>query len=107
VRGLDVWKTSDGMARPWSSYNDDSWHRATFELFTGGDPSGHRGARVWVDGSLIYDDVDVDVVAGQQPYEGYSYDDAITHFYVWGNFSTAVSAAFDLDFDDWIAWTDR
>lgn len=106
--GLNVWKTSDGMAPLMSSYADANWHRFTCEFKVG--PlvaANERGVRIWVDSTLIYDDMGIDVQTGQT-YPGYSYSAAIAWFTVFGNFFSvgASSNPFTLDIDSWTSWTD-
>ena len=115
--GHDHWKTADGFPELWSPYNDGNWHRFTWELYHDGDPSGRIGTRVWLDGVLIFDNVD-DVLTGNNP-DGIPWSDDIrtydlghvSHWYVWGNYVDAevalLSAQFTIDFDDWLAWTDQ
>jgi len=101
--GLNVWKTSDGLAPLIANYADGTFHRVTFEIRTHATDGTQRGAKIWLDGTLIYDDYGVNVAAKG----GYSYDTPIKHFYMWGNFvsTAAKSSPFTIDFDDWIAWT--
>jgi uncharacterized protein YjdB len=104
--GFNLYKTPDGKAPLWSTYGDGNWHRFTIELYAGGDPSGHWGERYWLDGVLIYDDVDLHVGSGTVA-DHYDYQYPITWWMFWGNFvnSSARSNFFTMDMDDWISWT--
>ena len=104
--GLNLYKTPDGRAPLWSTFADGQWHRFTIEIYAGGDPSGHKGERYWVDGTLIYDDID-QPVGHESSANHYSYSSPIRHWMVFGNFVVegVRSPFFTLDFDDWIAWT--
>jgi hypothetical protein len=105
--GMNLYKTPDGRAPLFSSYADGQWHRFTIEIYAGNDRSGHRGERYWVDGSLIYSDIDMRVGTGTAA-DHYDYSLPITHFMVFGNFvsASARSPFFTFDIDDWMAWTD-
>lgn len=106
--GLNVWKTSDGLAPPMTRYADGNWHRLTCEFRAGpAVPTNQRGVRIWADGVLVYDDMGVDIQTGQT-YPGYSYERTISHFTVFGNFVSAgaSSSPFTLDIDSWTTWTD-
>lgn len=95
--GYDIYKTLDGGAPLWSNYNDGNWHRITFEIYTSG--SGHAGARVWIDGTLTEDFVDL-----PGGYADYSYP--VQYIDVWGNgWQGAPAVDFTIDFDDWTIWT--
>ncbi len=107
--GLNLYKTTDGRAPLWSLYANGDWHRFTIEIFAGNDPSGHFGERYWVDGQLIYSDLDIPVGGGTAA-DHYSYPYAVGWWAVWGNFvndTNARSSFFNFDIDDWIAWTDK
>jgi hypothetical protein len=103
--GLDLYKTADGRAPLWSRFSDGQWHRFTIEIFAGQDRTGNVGERYWIDGELVYDDVNRDAFGAAGHYD---YRSPITHWTVWGNFVSpgARSRRFAIDFDDWIAWTD-
>jgi hypothetical protein len=98
--GRDIF-TGDGEVPAWSNYNDGNWHRFTIEIWT--DPSGHRGARVWLDGVLTEDFVD------NIPSVWYSqYQYPVTNLYLFGNgWSGQPSTNGYLDFDDLIMWTNK
>jgi hypothetical protein len=104
--GLNQWKTADGAAPKFAPYADGNWHRFTQEVYAA-DPSGHKGERWWLDGVLVFDNVDNvgDVHWGND----YTYTNPITHFMVFGNYVTGAQASiepfFTVDFDDWTAWT--
>lgn len=104
--GFNLYKTADGRAPLWSTYADGAWHRFTIEIYAGGDPSGHWGERYWVDGALIYSDVDLRVGGGTRA-DHYDYASPVTHWMVFGNFisASAASSFFTFDVDDWSAWT--
>lgn len=104
--GQDNVKTVDGEAPLWSDYADGAWHRVTFEIWTddgGAHASGHKGLRQWLDGVLIYDGVDkVD------PRNTITlYQNPINNIVVFGNAWGRLAADSIIDFDDWVAWTDR
>ena len=104
--GVNLYKTADGKAPLWSTYADGNWHRFTIEVYAGSDPSGHFGERYWVDGALIYSDLDLRVGTGTRA-DHYDYESPIAHFMVFGNFvdAAARSSLFTFDVDDWSAWT--
>jgi hypothetical protein len=104
--GQNLYKTADGRAPLFSTLADGQWHRFTIEIYAGNDPSGHFGERYWIDGTLIYSDIDIRVGTGTAA-DHYDYAQAITHFMVFGNFVSegAVSPFFTFDVDDWMAWT--
>ena len=104
--GMNLYKTPDGRAPLFSTIADGQWHRFTIELYAGNDPSGHRGERYWIDGNLVYSDIDVRVGGGTAA-DHYDYESPITHWMVFGNFvtPTARSPFFTFDVDDWSAWT--
>ena len=103
---FNIYKTPDGRAPLFSTYADGQWHRFTIEIYAGNDPSGHRGERYWLDGTLIYDDIDLPVGEGTTA-DHYGYAYPIRHWMVFGNFVTASARSpfFTLDVDDWSAWT--
>ena len=104
---LNHWKTADGAAPHFSAYTDGNWHRFTVEMYATDDPAGHRGERLWLDGVLMFDNVDNvgDLSWGTD----YDYSHPVTHFMVFGNYIrgsiAALSPLFTVDFDDWTAWT--
>ena len=104
--GLSHWKTADGQAPRFSPYTDGNWHRFTVEVYAG-DPSGHRGERWWLDGVLMFDNMDN--VGNLAWGADYTYTYPITHWMVFGNYIRGdiggASPPFTVDFDDWIAWT--
>lgn len=103
--GLNVWKTADGFAPLLSASNDGNPHRVTFYMRTGA--ISNRGAKIWLDGTTIYDDQGVDVVSGQSPFEGYAYDVPIGGFQGFGNFidsGASMSNPFTIDVDHWTFW---
>jgi len=104
--GMNLYKTPDGRAPLFSTIANGQWHRFTIEIYAGNDPSRHRGERYWVDGTLIYSDIDRRVGAGTVV-DHYDYQYPVSHWMVFGNFvnAGAVSAYFTFDVDDWIAWT--
>ena len=104
--GFNLYKTPDGRAPLFSTIADGQWHRFTIELYAGGDPSGHKGERYWVDGTLIYDDIDLPIGQGTSA-DHYNYTYPVRHWMVFGNFvdENARSPFFTLDVDDWMAWT--
>jgi len=104
--GFNLYKTPDGKAPLWSTYSDGNWHRFTIEVYAGGDPSGHFGERYWVDGALIYSDIDLHVGTGTLA-DHYDYASPVSHWMVFGNFvnASARSNPFSFDVDDWMAWT--
>jgi hypothetical protein len=112
VTKLDHWKTADGGAPKFAPYADGNWHRFTQEIYAA-DPSGHQGERWWLDGVLMFDNVDnlgFDGATGTPPWGAdYTYRNAVTHFMVFGNYidgaQSKIEPFFTVDFDDWIAWT--
>ena len=104
--GFNLYKTPDGRAPLFSTIADGQWHRFTIELYAGGDPSGHKGERYWVDGTLIYDDIDLPIGQGTSA-DHYNYTYPVRHWMVFGNFvdESARSPFFTFDVDDWMAWT--
>jgi hypothetical protein len=104
--GLSVWKTGDGFALPMTAVNDGNSHRITFHMRAGA--VSNRGAKYWVDGTLIYDDHGIDVVSGQPSgYEGYGYNVPIGGMQMFGNFPTegvSESTPFTFDVDDLRIW---
>jgi hypothetical protein len=104
--GMNLYKTADGKAPLWSQFANGQWHRFTIEIYAGNDPSGHFGERYWVDGVLLYSDLDLKVGTGTKA-DHYDYEYPIMHWSVFGNFTTpaARSNFFTFDVDDWMAWT--
>ena len=104
--GFNLYKTADGRAPLFSTIADGQWHRFTIEIYAGNDPSGHWGERYWIDGNLIYSDIDLRVGTGTRA-DHYDYLQPITHWMVFGNFVSegARSPFFTFDVDDWMAWT--
>jgi hypothetical protein len=104
--GLNHWRTANGEAPIFAPFADGNWHRSTQEVYAA-DPSGHKGERWWLDGVLVFDNMDN--VGDLHWGADYTYTNAITHWMVFGNYVTASTAAhspfFTVDFDDWIAWT--
>ena len=109
--GLNHWRTPDGGAPKFAQFADGNWHRFTVELYAG-DVSGHRGERWWMDGVLMFDNVDNvgdfhwnDVNGGND----YTYLYPVAYWMVFGNYAngatSSASPQFTVDFDDWIAWT--
>jgi len=123
--GGNQWKTADGNPPLWidaggTSYNDGNWHRVTREVYTASDPSGHVGERFWLNGVLMFDNIDNfptgndpegDPWANQLYMTAAKYTPSITHYIVWGNYATwatqIASGQFTIDFDDWLVWTDK
>jgi hypothetical protein len=126
--GVDYWKTNDGYPPPWSDHNGGNWHKFTTEIHAGpGVPDSEKGQRVWIDGELIYDDVGrlpklFDMFgygAGNNWWNGdpltggfkYAANYATEGWSMWGNFvngdAAAATTQFTIDFDDWIAWTNK
>ena len=107
LSGLALYKTADGRPPLFSTLADGQWHRFTIELYAGSDPSGHRGQRYWLDGTLIYDDLGVTGIGQGTAVDHYDYAYAIRHWMVFGNFIDEASQSpyFTLDVDDWSAWT--
>ena len=103
--GLNHWKTFDGRAPTFAPYADGNWHRFTTEVYAG-NPT-HQGERWWLDGVLVFDNVDN--VGNLNWGTDYTYTYPITHWMVFGNYArgtvAAASPAFTVDFDDWTAWT--
>jgi hypothetical protein len=112
VTKLNHWQTVDGAAPKFAPYADGSWHRFTQEIYAA-DPSGHQGERWWLDGVLMFDNVDnlgFNGATGTPPWGAdYTYRNAVTHFMVFGNYvsgaQSKIEPFFTVDFDDWIAWT--
>jgi len=112
---LNHWRTANGEAPYFAPYADGNWHRFTTESWVGPDPIAHRGERWWLDGVLVFDNMDN--VGNPCSWSNdptntscdYNYTNPITHWMVFGNFGNAANAAavptFTVDFDDWIAWT--
>ena len=107
VTHMDHWKTTDGSAPHFSAYADGAWHHFTVEVYATPDPAGHRGERLWLDGALVFDNVDN--VGDRSWGADYDYSEPVTHFMVFGNYIrgsvAAESPGFTVDFDDWTAWT--
>ena len=121
--GLNHYKTANGEAPVFSQYADGNWHRFTVELYPRDNQvtphlyAGHQGERIWIDGVLVFDNVDnlgfngdVTTVNGCPPWGAdYCYTAGVTHWMVFGNYVNGLTAnnspAFYVDFDDWIAWT--
>jgi hypothetical protein len=110
VTGRTHWKTANGEPPLFAPFADNAWHRITREVFGGG---GHNGERMWLDGVLVFDNVD-DILTGNDPRTGspwnmYTWAQPVTHFMVLGNFGNTANAAavpnFTVDLDDWVAWT--
>jgi hypothetical protein len=104
--GMNLYKTADGKAPLWSQFANGQWHRFTIEIYAGNDPSGHFGERYWVDGVLLYSDLDLKVGTGTKA-DHYDYQYPIAHWMVFGNFTTSAARSnfFTFDIDDWMAWT--
>jgi hypothetical protein len=104
--GLNHWKTANGEAPVFSQFADGNWHRSTQEIYAG-DPSGHKGERWWLDGVLVFDNMDT--VGDLHWGNDYTFTYPISHWMVFGNYINGATAAnspsFTVDFDDWIAWT--
>jgi hypothetical protein len=109
ITGKTVWKTADGWAPLLSDVNNGvTWTRVTFHMRTGA--LSNKGAKVWLNGTLVYDDHGVDVVTGfESGMEGYTYSVNVGGFQMFGNYidagTGAASAPFTLDADRWILWT--
>ena len=104
--GLNHWRTADGQAPRFAPYADGNWHRFTVEVYAG-DPSGRKGERWWLDGVLVFDNMDN--VGNLSWGTDYTYTYPITHWMVFGNYIRGyiggASPPFTVDFDDWTAWT--
>ena len=121
--GLNHWRTGTGEPPPLANYTDGNWHRLTVELYPRDNQvtphlyAGHQGERVWLDGILIFDNVDnlgfngdTTSISGCPPWGGdYCYTAGVTGMQVFGNYVNATTAynspAFTIDHDDWVAWT--
>jgi len=104
--GYNHWRTADGAAPRFAPYADGDWHRFTVELYAG-DRSGNRGERWWLDGVLVFDNMNN--VGSVSWGSDYTYTNPVTHWMVFGNFvngrASQAVRPFTVDFDDWIAWT--
>lgn len=106
ITGLYHWKTPDGEAPIFAPYADGNWHRFTVEVYAG--HPVHRGERLWLDGVLVFDNMDNIGTTDYGTGTDYTYTNAIAYWHVFGNFVNSGAAQavpfFTVDFDDWRAW---